>query len=87
MFPVMVSQPLLVRSLYVPDSVSSEGNRMVENIRQVVTEYKQRLRGMPFMLVFMEGCSEKIGGPNKTVKIDKSKFGQRKYHRGHPVKG
>jgi transposase-like protein len=39
------------------------------------------------MLVFMEGCSEKIGGPNKTVEIDERKFGRRKYHREHPVKG
>jgi len=39
------------------------------------------------MLVFMEGCSEKIGGSNKTVKIDESKFGRRKYLRVHRVKG
>jgi hypothetical protein len=38
------------------------------------------------MLVYMEGCSEKIGGLNKTVEIDESKFGRLKYHRGHPVK-
>jgi hypothetical protein len=25
------------------------------------------------MLVFLEGCSVKIGGPNKTVEIDESK--------------
>jgi hypothetical protein len=39
------------------------------------------------MLVYMEGCSEKIDGPNKTVEIDARKFGRRKYHRGHPIKG
>jgi hypothetical protein len=35
----------------------------------------------------MEGCSEKIGGLNKTVEIDESKFDLRKYYTGHPVKG
>ena len=39
------------------------------------------------MLVYMQGCSEKVGGPNKTVEIDKNKFGVRKYGRAHPVKG
>ena len=39
------------------------------------------------MLVFLEGCSVKNGGPNKTVETDDSKFGRRKYYRGHPVKG
>jgi transposase-like protein len=39
------------------------------------------------ILVSLEGSSVKIGGPNKTVEIDESKFGRRKFHRGHPVKG
>jgi transposase-like protein len=39
------------------------------------------------MFVYLHDSSQKIGGPNKTVEIDDSKFGKRKYHRGHRVQG
>jgi len=37
--------------------------------------------------VYPLGYSVKIGGPNKIVDIDESKFGQRKYQKGHAVTG
>jgi len=39
------------------------------------------------VLDFIENKSEMIGGVGKEVEIDESKFGKRKYHRGHFVKG
>ena len=37
------------------------------------------------MVLMEESC--KLGGPGKTVQIDESKIGKRKYHRGHHVEG
>jgi hypothetical protein len=38
------------------------------------------------ILDFIENKSEITGGEGKVIEIDESKFGKRKYHRGHYVK-
>jgi len=39
------------------------------------------------MLNYVLGSSQKIGGPNKNVEIDNSKFGRGLYNWGQNVKG
>jgi hypothetical protein len=50
-----------------------------------ITEWAKLCRDV--ILDYVLGSSQKIGGPNKTIEIDDSKFGLRKYNRGHKVKG
>lgn len=56
----------------------SFSSRTLADWRQFVNE---------IILEFVEASSEKIGGVGKIVEIDESKFGKRKYGRGHYVEG
>jgi hypothetical protein len=50
-----------------------------------VTDCRQFVREA--MSDYLLDNPQKIGGPGKTVEIDGSKFGKRKYNRGHRVEG
>jgi hypothetical protein len=50
-----------------------------------ITQWDKLFREV--MLDYGLGSSQKISGPDKTLEIDYTKFGRRKYNRGHKVKG
>ena len=50
-----------------------------------ITDWAKRCREV--MLDYLLGSSQQIGGPNKTVDVNDSKFGRRKYNRGNKMKG
>ncbi|KAF8778940.1 putative transposase-like protein like [Argiope bruennichi] len=54
------------------------GNSTLSDWRQFINER---------ILEYVEENSEKIGGVGKIVEVDESKFGKRKYNRGHRVEG
>ena len=52
---------------------------------QTAVDYFERLEDLVSLMIDNQNC--KIGGPGVIVEIDESKFGKRKYHRGHRVVG
>jgi len=53
--------------------------------KQTVTDWSHFCNDV--ILDYIQSTTEKIGGEGKVVEIDESKFGKRKYNRGHHVEG
>lgn len=53
--------------------------------RQTAVDWSSFCREVVFDAMVVK--SHKLGGVGRTVEIDESKFGRRKYHRGHRVEG
>jgi hypothetical protein len=53
--------------------------------RTIISDWRQFCRET--MVAYVQASSQKIGGPNKIVEIDESKFSRRKYNRGTPLRG
>lgn len=83
--------PLLTVVLYarmwVENSSQCKSNSIFgENISlQGLDNLGKLMRAIVFHSMFSN--PEPVGGPGCTVEIDESKFGKRKYHKGHHVEG
>ena len=68
-------------------SISNDQNRnYTKTSSETVCDYKRYCRDICYNII-VETSSNKIGGPNCTVEIDESKFGETKYHKGRYIKG
>lgn len=81
--------PVRKNSLFEHSHLSFEQWLYCSEIRKIMLEaaaYWNRVC-QEIAKQFFFSNSKKIGGKGKIVEIDESKFGKRKYHRGHSVEG
>lgn len=72
-------------NLWVDNVESRVIQKQVEIAKEACTNWSSYCREVLFDAMILQRVP--VGGPGRTVEIDESKFGKRKYHRGHPVEG
>ncbi|GFT90155.1 uncharacterized protein NPIL_401611 [Nephila pilipes] len=65
-------------------SATSEIGQIYHFSSAALADWRQFINEV--ILDYIENIFEKIGGTGRIVEVDESKFGKRKYHRGHPLK-
>jgi len=84
-FKLKPNQVLLVVYLWLARSSHKEIMQITGHSDKTITDYLNIFRD--FVSDYVSESTQKIGGPGIVVEIDESKFGKRKYNRGHRVEG
>ena len=66
--------------------IENNGMKQLTTSTKIISDYKWYCHEICLNIVFDES-TEQISGPGKHLEIYKSKFGKRKYNRGHFIEG
>ena len=66
--------------------ISEDGTYLLATSIETVSDYKNYCRELRYQVVCDESVPQ-IGGVGKVIKIDESKFGKRKSHKGCHIEG
>jgi transposase-like protein len=82
---VKVNESMLIGYLWLSGCSHSIICSMTGHSSNTVTDYLRHYRQLA--VFSLDDEDDTVGGPGIIVEVDESKFGKRKYHRGHAVEG